>query len=138
MSSDIHSVRLSDGSILQIHGRSFHVDADLYPGASSKYRADFRLVCGNELSERAPVCVLEVVMWDEQLGTAVYAFAQKADTPADAIRLLDQLDPLTYLPLGTMQRHDVEAIRTRYDERARRFREEALAFFKETGGGSAS
>jgi hypothetical protein len=138
MSSDIHSVRLSDGSIVQIHGRSFSIDADPYPGTSSKYRADFRLICGSEVSERASVCVLEVVMWDEQFGTAVYAFAQKADNPGDAIRLLDQLDPLTYLPLGTMQPHDVVAIRTRYDERARRFRDQALEYFKGINVGAAS
>jgi hypothetical protein len=70
-----------------------------------------------------------VTLWDQQTGELVYTFASSADTPADALALLDQFDPCAYLPRGHMQLHDPSDIRTRHDERARRFRTEALEFF---------
>jgi hypothetical protein len=129
MSSEIHSVRLADAAIVQIRGESFSVDTDLYPGAASRYRAAFRLICGTEVSTGALLCVVEVTLADNETGAVIYSFADRADTPAAAIALLDQFDPTAYLPTAQMTPHELAIMRNRYDERARRFRSEAVAFF---------
>ncbi|MEX2139561.1 MAG: hypothetical protein WD894_09890 [Pirellulales bacterium] len=129
MSSEVYSVRLTDASVIQVRGRRYSVDSDIYPGADSRYRSAFRLICGVELPTNADVCVLEVTLWDEQTGELIYTFASPAETPAKALALLDQFDPCAYLPRGHMQTQDPSDIRTRHDERARRFRKEALEFF---------
>jgi hypothetical protein len=123
------SVRLSDASIIQVHGHRYSLDSDTYPGAASRYRSAFRLICGAELLTSAVACVLEVTIWDEETGELIYTFASTGDTPAEALALLDQFDPCAYLPRGHMQPHDLPEIRARHDERSRRFRTEALAFF---------
>jgi hypothetical protein len=129
MGMDTFSVRLSDATILQIRGHRYGIDNDVYPGAASRYRSAFRLICGTELTMNAVVCVLEVTLWDEETGELIYSFASQADTPAEALKLLDQFDPCAYLPTGHMQPHNLPEIRARHDERARRFRAEALEFF---------
>jgi hypothetical protein len=129
MTLETFSVRLSDATILQIRGRRFSVDSDTYPGAASRYRAEFRLIYGNELTTGAETCVLEVTLWDEETGELIYSFSSQAEYPVEALKLLDQFDPCSYLPRGHMQPNDLPDIRARYDERARRFREEALEFF---------
>ena len=126
---DVYSLRLNDGTILQIGGERYSVDTDLYPGAASRYRASFRLIRGSDLQTNAGLCALEVVVWDDEAGTLIYTFARTADTPAKALAALDQFDPCAYLPRGHLQPHDLPEIRARYDERARRFRDEALQFF---------
>jgi len=127
---DTYSVRLSDASIVQIHGHRFSLDSDTYPGAGSRYRTAFRLICGNELATNAMMCVLEVTLWDEESGEMIYSFASAEDSAAKALALLDQFDVCAYLPQGHLQPHDLPEIRTRYDERARRFRTEAVEFFE--------
>jgi hypothetical protein len=89
------------------------------------------LICGVDEKTNAALCVVEVSIWDEETGELIYAFASTADTPANALAVLDQFDPCAYLPHGHMQAHDLPEIRTRYDERLRRFRSEALAFFND-------
>jgi hypothetical protein len=126
---DVHSLRLNDGTILQIQGERYGVDSDLYPGATSRYRASFRLICGSDLQTNAGLCALEVALWDEEARSLIYSFTTTADTPPQALAALDQFDPCAYLPRGHLQPHDLPEIRTRYDERARRFRDEALEFF---------
>ena len=129
MSIEVYSVRLNDSSVIQVRGRRYSVDSDSYPGADSRYRSAFRLICGAELTTNAGVCVLEVTLWDEQTGELIYTLANRKETPAQALALLDQFDPCAYLPCGHMQSHEPSDIRTRHDERARRFRNEALEFF---------
>ena len=126
---EAYTVRLSDAAILQIQGDRYNVDTDLYPGAMSRYRAGFRLICGVAIPSNDRTCALEVVLWDEETGELIYSFARAADTPAGALAMLDQFDPCAYLPRGHLQPHDLPEVRTRYDERARRFRQEALEFF---------
>ena len=60
----------------------------------------------------------------------IYSFASAEDSPARALALLDQFDICAYLPRGHLQPHDLPEIRRRYDERARRFRTEAMEFFE--------
>ena len=87
------------------------------------------MLCGAELETSAVVCVLEVTLWDEETGELIYSFASRAESPGEALKLLDQFDPCAYLPRGHMQPHNLPEIRARHDERARRFREEAIEFF---------
>lgn len=129
MPAENFSVRLTDASVIQVRGRRYSLDSDTYPGAESRYRSAFRLICGAELTRNAGVCVLEVTLWDQETGELIYTFASSADTPVKALALLDQFDPCAYLPRGHMQPHDASDIRSRHDERARRFRKEALEFF---------
>jgi hypothetical protein len=129
---EVYSLRLTDGTIVQISGERYSLDADLYPGAASRYRASFRLICGGDLQTNAGLCALEVVLWDDEAGTLIYTLATTADTPGGALAALDQFDPCAYLPRGHLQPHDLPEIRTRYDERARRFRDEARQFFSES------
>jgi hypothetical protein len=129
MDMEIFSVRLSDGTILQIRGHRYSIDTDTYPGAGSRYRSAFRLICGAEVETGAVVCVLEVTLWDEETGELIYSFASRAESPGEALKLLDQFDPCAYLPRGHMQPHNLPEIRSRHDERARRFRKEAIEFF---------
>jgi hypothetical protein len=129
MKNEIHSVRLADASIVQIRGECYSVDTDIYPGAASRYRAAFRLICGTELSTGALLCIVEVTLADDETGAVFYSFADKADSPVEAIAHLDQFDPTAYLPTGQMTPDELATLRNRYDERARRFRSEALAFF---------
>jgi hypothetical protein len=89
-------------------------------------------VCGDELETNALCCALEVVLSDEEAKSQIYSFAVTADSPEVALSALDQFDPCAYLPRGRLQDHDLHEIRTRYDERARRFRDEALQFFSGT------
>jgi hypothetical protein len=126
---DVYSLRLTDGTILQIRGERYGVDGDLYPGAASRYRAAFRLICGNEVQTNARLYALEVALWDEEAGSLIYSFGTTGDTLPEALAALDQFDPCAYLPRGHLQPNDLPEIRTRYDERARRFRDEALQFF---------
>ena len=129
MSSQIHSVRLADAAIVQIRGECYSVDTDRYPGAASRFRAGFKLICGSDVCTGASVCVVEVTLADDETGAVIYSFAEKAETPVEAIALLDQFDPTAYLPVGQMTPQELATLRNRYDERARRFRSEALAFF---------
>ena len=131
MGMETFSVRLSDAAVLQIRGHRYSIDTDAYPGAGSRYRSAFRLICGAELETGAVVCVLEVTLWDEETGELIYSFASRAESPGEALKLLDQFDPCAYLPRGHMQPHNLPEIRARHDERARRFREEAIEFFGE-------
>lgn len=126
---DVYSLRLSDGTIIQIRGERYSLDRDHYPGATSRYRAAFRLICGHSLPSNVRLCALDVTLWDEETGQLVYSFATTAETTAEALAALDQFDPCAYLPQGHLQPHDLPEVRTRYDERAKRFREEALQFF---------
>ncbi len=130
MSGQIHSVRLADAEIVQIRGDCYSVDTDVYPGAASRYREAFRLICGNDVATGSLLCVVEVTLADDETGAVIYSFADKADTPAAAIALMDQFDPTAYFPTGQMAPHELATLRNRYDERARRFRSEALAFFE--------
>jgi hypothetical protein len=131
---DTYSVRLSDASIVQVRGHRFSLDSDTYPGAGSRYRTAFRLICGNELAANATMCVLEVTLWDEESGEMIYSYAATEDSPAKALALLDQFDVCAYLPRGHLQPNDLPEIRTRYDERARRFRKEAAEYFERSTG----
>jgi hypothetical protein len=126
---EVYSVRLTDGTIIQIRGDRYSLDRDHYPGATSRYRAAFRLICGDNLASALPLCAVEVALWDEETGQLAYSFAATADTPDAALAVLDQFDPCAYLPQGHLQPHDLPEVRTRYDERARLFREEALQYF---------
>jgi hypothetical protein len=126
---DVYSLRLTDGTIIQIRGERYSLDRDHYPGATSRYRAAFRLICGDSLPANLPLCAIEVALWDEEAGQLGYSFATTADTPAAALAVLDQFDPCAYLPQGHLQPNDLPEVRARYDERAKRFREEALQFF---------
>jgi hypothetical protein len=129
MTMEVFSVRLSDASVIQVQGRRYSIDSDTYPGAASRYRSAFRLICGVEITKNVQVCVVEVSLWDEETGELIYTFAKAADTPAEALAMLDQFDPCAYLPQGHLQPHDLPEIRSRHDERARRFRDESLAYF---------
>jgi hypothetical protein len=131
MSDGVYSVRLDDSRIIQIRGNCYSVTTDIYPEASSRYRADFRLIAGIELTSGFLLSVVEVALTDTESERVIYAFAKEAPTPAEAIAYLDQFDPTAYLEIGHMQPHDLADLRNRYDERARRFRNEAIAFFEE-------
>jgi hypothetical protein len=72
---------------------------------------------------------VEVALWDDEAGSLVYSFGVTGDTPQQALLALDQFDPCAYLPRGHLQPNDLPEIRLRYDERARRFREEAQQYF---------
>lgn len=126
---EVYSVQLTDGMIIQIRGDQYSLDSDLYHGAASRYRATFRLICGDDVQTNVRRCAVEVAVWDEEAGSMVYSHATVADAPANALAALDQFDPCAYLPRGHLQPHDLPEIRTRYDERARRFRDEALKYF---------
>jgi hypothetical protein len=131
MSDEVFSVRLDDSRILQLRGDCYSVDTDTYAEATSRYRAAFRLICGNELTSGFSLSVIEVAITDTESESMIYAFAKEAATPAEAIAYLDQFDPTAYLEIGRMQPHDLAELRNRYDERARRFRTEAIAFFEQ-------
>src|SRR5688500_5568354 len=122
MGMETFSVRLSDAAVLQILGHRYSIVNDAYPGSGSSYRSAFRSLCGAELETGAVVCVLEVTLWDEETGELIYSFASRAESPGEALKLLDQFDPCAYLPRGHMQPHNLPEIRARHDERARRFR----------------
>jgi len=126
---DVYSLRLTEGTIVQIRGERYSLDRDHYPGATSRYRAAFRLIWGDSLPSNLPTCAVEISLWDEETGQLAYSFATTAATPAAALDVLDQFDPCAYLPQGHLQPHDLPEVRTRYDERAKRFREEALQLF---------
>ncbi len=126
---DIYSIRLNDGTIIQIRGDRYNVDSDLYPGALSRYRAAFRLICGADVRTNEPRCAIEILIHDDEAGAEVYALTATADTPTEALAILNQFDPCAYLPQGHLQPQDLPEIRKRYDERARRFRDEALQRF---------
>jgi hypothetical protein len=126
---DVYSLRLTDGSIIQIRGDRYSLDGDIYPGALSRYKAAFRLISGTDVQTNRERCAMEVAISDEESGSQVFALTITSDTPARAMAILDQFDPCAYLPQGHLQPHDLPEIRARYDERARRFRNEALQHF---------
>jgi hypothetical protein len=131
MSDEVFSVRLDDSRILQLRGNCYSVDTDTYSQATSRYRASFRLIRGIELASGFPLSVVEVAITDTESENMIYAFAKEAATPAEAMAFLDQFDPTAYLEVGRMQPHDLAELRNRYDERARRFRAEAIAHFEQ-------
>ena len=130
MGMETFSVRLSDAAVLQIRGHRYSIDNDAYPGAGSRYRSAFRLICGAELETGAVVCVLEVTLWDEETGELIYSFASRAESPGQALKLLDQFDPCGVSCLEvTCSPIIFQRFAPGPDERARRFRDEAIEFF---------
>ena len=126
---ETYSARLTDGAIIQIRGDRYSLDSDIYPGAASRYRAAFRLICGHDVETNYRRCAVEVALWDQETGSLTYSHTTTAASAAEALTALDQFDPCAYVPRGHLQPDDLPDIRTRYDERARRFREEALQYF---------